>query len=400
MPFERLTKVLHSLGEGDLEIQKAYAIQLGCVAFSTDEPTEAEDYPVTARETRRSSTSARATARRLLDSYADIPTAIKAHPNVFAVTQIDKPARDVSMRPSPIGQLLLGPTFHVSLNLPAHQQYLYRPGSSKPIEKFEVVSTGSLFAAYAPVRDYDLSIRMGNEYREIARSQVEKETKLSCPVVGPSPIHPHFYLVLAKNFQGHRVHTLKRYTRTNDVLLIAESGQNDIKKEVDDILYDVQIELARFYSVMLSIRDVIEYHQEMSSHFSDLTESIDRLHSIPWWDVFGGAKIAGVGRSSLSLVHKHFVALEERVFLHGRQRSEVLAAIREHNTLSLMLDYFTDSTESLVHIQHSLPVALTHFGEELRIFVNIRWIVIASLVGLIGAIIGAIAGSILTVLFT
>ena len=59
---------------------------------------------------------------------------------------------------------------------------------------------------------------------------------------------------------------------------------------------------------------------------------------------------------------------EEKIFLHSRQRSEVLAGIKEHDTLSLMLDYFSESTESLVHIQHSLPVALTHFGEELRVF--------------------------------
>ena len=298
--------------------------------------------------------------------------------------------------PGNIGKIMLGPTFHVSLNLPAHQQYLYRPGSRKPIEKFDVVSTGSLFAAYTPVRDYDLSISVGNEYREIARSQVEKETNLRCPIVGPSPIHPYFYLVLSKNFEGQRTHIFKRYTRTNNVLLIAEGGQDDVRAAIDDILYNVQIELARFYSVMLSIRDVIEHHQEMSSHFSDLAEAIDQIHSTPWWNVFQGAKIAASGRSSLSLVHKHFVALEEKIFLHSRQRSEVLAGIKEHDTLSLMLDYFSESTESLVHIQHSLPVALTHFGEELRVFVNIRSVVIASLIGLIGAVVGA--G--LTVLFT
>ena len=241
---------------------------------------------------------------------------------------------------------------------------------------------------------------MGNEYREIARSQVEKETKLSCPGVGPSPIHPHFYLVLAKNFQGHRAHTLKRYARTNDVLLITESGQSDIRKAVEDILYDVQIELTRFYSVMLCIRDVIEYHQEMSSHFSDLTDAINRLHSTPWWNVFQGTRIATAGRTSLSLVHKYFVALEQRMFLHNRKRREALSLIREHDALSLVIDYFSESTESLVHIQQSLPVALTHFGEELRVFVSIRSVVIASFVGLIGAIIGAIAGSVLTVLFT
>ena len=97
MPFERLTKILHNLGEQDLEIQKAYAIQLGCIAFSTDQGTEVENYPVTARETRRNSLSDREISRTISESYADIPMAIKAHPNVFDVKTIKKPATGVGV---------------------------------------------------------------------------------------------------------------------------------------------------------------------------------------------------------------------------------------------------------------------------------------------------------------
>ena len=398
MPFERLTGILDDLDEEGLEVQSAYVIQIGCIAFSTQEEPKEGGYPVTAREALRDSAPYEETMRKLADSYPSIPKAIKAHPNVFALKTIEKSTKHVAAVSSNIGRLMTGPAFHARLNLPAHQQYLYHLGAGKPIEQFEVVSTGSLFAAYTSISEYGLSVRIGPEYRNIAQAQIEKQTILTCPAIGPSPIHPDFYLICANNIEGRRKYGVRKYPHTDNVLLIM-GDQKDVRSTVMNLLYDLQMGIIQFYSVKLSQLEVMEYQQEMFSHFSDLAQSIEKLHSISWWDVVRGTRIADIGRKSLSLVHKRFVSLETMVFLYSRQRSEMITTIKEHDTLSLILDYIADHTEPVVKIQHSLPAALTHFGEEIRMFGSIRSVVVASLVGLMGAIVGAIVGAGLIVLF-
>jgi len=208
--FSRLTEALIGLGEVSLEIDQIIIAKIGCVALFPTKQLESEsNFPITAQETAQRGQPSTATGSvfgpDLPNMHAAIIKALEKHPNVFDL-KVEHDELGMRIRPRMGGWLVSGDSFSLRVELPSRLQKLawYIEGRSNPIERFEVISDGSLFVAFASIEDYPIFTIIGQEYRELLQEQIEKETQFGWAVFGPVPVHPDFYLVVKKRQPGQR----------------------------------------------------------------------------------------------------------------------------------------------------------------------------------------------------
>lgn len=391
--YPHLTKVLTELGETDLQIHSVFLLHLGCVRLLTfEDPTLSSRFPVAELEKLLAS---EVQQDDLLPYFhTGIIKALKKHPNIFDITILGKePIGFVTHRRT--GILISGKIFSLRVNLPEPMQthdalYAF---DAKPIEQFEVISNGSLFAAFAAIQNYPVWTHIGHEYRDLLSAQIEKETSFKSPSFGPSPIHPQFYFVFRKKRNKTPPVGTKVYTLKNDIFLVFDNNSQTNRDMAMAFFKNIKSPLLKFYSLELIRMSLINYDIEISNHFSDLSTSTKKLFATPWWRIFKSRKFAHVGRTSLPDIHKRSVEFETEFFHFNKQRNQLLSQIKQDRILSNIHSYFCSITEPDIQIPQALPHALDHFGDELRTFGNIRSVIIASLFG-------AAIGAALTVLLT
>ncbi len=390
--YPHLTKVLTDFGETGLQVHSAFVLHLGCVCLLTfEKPSSSSRFPVTDLE--KLLPSEREQDGSPPDFHAAIIKALKKHPNIFDIVILGKESIGF-VKPLHTGTLITERSFSLRVELPERmQRYHAYTWREKTIEQFEVVSNGSLFAAFAPIQDYPVRTHIGHEYRELLSTQIEKETSLKSPPLGPSPIHPDFYLVLRKKRNETPPVGTKVYTLKNHVFLVSDNNSQTNRDMAMELFNDIHFALLEFYSLELIRNSLINYDIEIFNHFSDLSNSVKKLFAAPWWRIFKSAKFAHLGRISLSNIHKRCVEFETNLFGFNRQRNQLLNTIKQHRILSNIYSYFYTTTESDIQVPQVFFRALDHFEDALRTFGNIRSVVIASLVG-------AAVGAAITVLLT
>jgi hypothetical protein len=191
-----LTKVLSGLGETG-GVERAYIVKLGCVRLlEFDEPKHGR-FPLV----EFADLSAPSAARDVTgaDLHSEILKSLREHPNIFDITSITDKRDEITNR-SQMGRLVIGNVFSLKVRLPERLQKWRRHWAeeSTTAQEFHVISSGSLFAAFAEVEDYPARTNIGHEYRDLLQEQIRKASSLKCPNFGPSPIHPDFYIVLRK----------------------------------------------------------------------------------------------------------------------------------------------------------------------------------------------------------
>ncbi len=390
--YPHLTKVLTDLGETDLQVHTAFVLNLGCVCLHPFEhPILSSRFPVTDLE--KLLLSQREQNSSPLDLHAAIIKALEKHPNVFDIVILGKePFGFVTSHHA--GTFMTGRNFSLRVELPERmQKYRVLAWPEKPTEHFEVVSNGSLFATFAPIQDYPVWTHIGEEYRELLSTQIEKDTSVRSLSLGPSPIHPNFYFVLRKKRNqtlplGTGVYTLKE-----DVFLVFDNNSQTNRDMAMDFFNDSQSALLDFYSLELIRNSPIEYHIEIFNHFSDLSNYAKEILAVPWWHIFKLSKFAHLGRISLSNIHKRYLEFETELFDFNRQHNRLLNTIKQHRILSKVNSYFYRITEPDIEVPQAFSRTLDHFENELRTFGNIRSLVIVSLLG-------AAVGAAITVLLT
>ena len=392
--YPHLTKVLTDLGETDLQVHTAFVLHLGCVCLHPFEHPPLSRFPVTDLE--KLLPSQREQNSSSPDFHAAIIKALEKHPNVFDIAILGKkPFGFVESHHA--GTLITGKSFSLRVELPQRmQKYRAYAWHEKPTEHFEVVSNGSLFAAFAPIHDYPVWTHIGHEYRELLSTQIEKDTSLQSPSLGPSPIHPNFYFVLRKKRNQTPPLGTEVYTLKEDVFLVFDDNSQTNRDMAMDLFNDIQSALLHFYSLQLIRNFLIYYHTEIFNHFSDLSNSAKEIFAVPWWHIFKSSKFAHLGRISLSNIHKRYLEFETELFDFNRQRNRLLNIIKQHRILSNVYSYFYTITEPDIQVPQAFSRALDHFENELRTFGNIRSVVIASL---LGAAVGAAITALLTQVF-
>jgi hypothetical protein len=382
--YDNLQKVLAELGETDIEIDSVFIAKVGCICLpSTAEQTQSEINETPENDKKQST-----------DIYKQFIDALRKHPNVFDITMSNEGTQAILTMPVRRGSLFHGKTFFLSINLPARLQTYYNFfgfSTRTPIEQFEVISSGSLFAAFAPIADYPHSAGIGHEYRELANKQIKKEMRLKPKRFGPNPIHPDFYIAFVRASNRAILSGASIYGLKKNVLLVFDKAETEsIRNIMESLFRTIHFPMLRFYRLSLERTGLITSYENISNNFSALSDSTQKILATPWWRVLKSGRLAHSGRQHLTRLHRGIIDFDTKVFQYSNACVQLLTDIKENPVLSHLHSYFIDHTELGCEIPASLPSALSYHEEELEMFGNIRSLIIATLLGgAIGAVLTA-----------
>jgi len=361
--YEDLTEFLSGLGEKDLSIRRAVLVKFGTVLLAKPK-SDTFDPPSGVAPL--------------------IHNALKDHPNIFEPKQLLD--EDEGVSGTKFGFFVKGPYFHYRVHLPKAKQKYQDMDSA---EHFSVVSNGSMFAAYVDVQDIPIFSNIGHEFRELAKGQIEKETRLECRPIGPCPIHPDIVLVVRNQAEGDaETAPVKRYQKDDDILIVVTSNRPTVDL-VLDCFFDFGFSVERFYDLALSRSDLLDASEDVDGSFTEASEKIEELLNTPSWKPWKTHLVSRQARINVATVHQSLVTLESQLLEYERDRGSSLEALKKDRDAALLFEYFRDMTSPDVGVPSSLASALTFFEGELQLYGNIRSLLIASLLG-------AVVGSLLT----
>jgi hypothetical protein len=361
--YDDLTDLLSGLGETGLSIKGAVLVKFGTILL--------------AKPNAKSSEPPRGVS-------PVIHSALKSHPNIFEPKEILEQGEEETSG-TKYGFFVKGPFFHYRVHLPTAKQK-YRDMDSA--EHFSVVSNGSMFAAYVEVEDVTVWSNIGHEFRELATKQIEKETGLKCPAIGPCPIHPNIVVVFCDDAEKRAAPSVKKYRHDDDILVVT-SDNRPIAEIVLDLFFDYGLSLEQFYDLAVSRSDLLDASSEMESSFLTASASVDELLKTPSWRLWKTHVLSRQARVNVATVHQNLVALESGLLVYGSDRSRTLQSLRKDRDAALLLDYVRDITAPEIGVPSSLASALGFFEAELQLYGSVRSLLFAS-------VLGAIVGSLFT----
>ena len=373
---ERLQATLTELGEKDLSIKDVILIKFGSIMLAEVSIPENSQFPVSDK------IGAQKPTYKLPIGIVDqIHAALKDHPNIFEPELILK--REESFWGGQFGLFAKGDLYRYRVHLPkAKQKY----DDMNIAEHFSVLCGGSVFAAYMNVeREVPIWSNIGHEFRELARSQIEKETQFKAPALGPCPIHLDVVLVVRDSEQSRTTAT-RRYHHENDIFIVT-SDKVSIADLVVLSFLEFQGSIDDFYELQCDRKDLLESQEEVDNHFLAAINETRQLLETPSWKIWKTHAISRRARVSIASVHERLVELESGLMSHSRQQKHVLENIKKNPNTAAAHDYFKEMTDPEVNLPSSLAAALGYCEGELQLYGNIRSLLYASL---IGAIVGAL----------
>ncbi len=158
--IKRVEEILKEKGVDKPDIHRFYLLKLGGVLILTPDHKAS-----VLQDSHRD--SSKPSKEPPSDLHHQIMQVLKKHPNVFETTTLrTTPHGALLARPTPMGLLLHSDTVKLHINLPAAvQKYSAEPWGRQPIESFDVATTGSIFAAYAPIEDWPYPAYIAHEFQ-------------------------------------------------------------------------------------------------------------------------------------------------------------------------------------------------------------------------------------------
>lgn len=395
--YARLAEILEEMGEPRLAIQSVHILKAGCSHSYPIEDSQGGDSPnketggIVANQQKDSHAQP-------LKLYNELLDYLGKHRNVFNIEeQTDRPDPPFTYsNPDSEWFLLDGKGFHLEVNLPARlQKYSGKEifEQSRPLERFEVLSKGSLFVAFAPISDYPFFTYIGHEYREIVLSVLKKNSPDEFRTPGPTPIHPDFYLIQAETDDEGETSGVRVYSRDDNVFVVFPNHHLPPRDWIMAFFEYIHYPLLMFYSALLTREQVLNSYVEIFERFSVLSDSIKNLTNTRWWKFVECSGLVRKGKDNLSEVHLKTIEFETALFGLRLQRNKATEQIESHTILSEIPDYFKECMQPDALVPESFPNALVHFEGEIRAYKQIRSVVVASFLG-------AAIGAFLTVLLS
>lgn len=392
---EELKAILKTKLGYEPEIKRIVMCQIGGVRYATKEcgsPGNDQDQAVGSQSHLKQPQS-----ENLEDPSVrtNVLPALKKHPNVFEASLMLKEEElcHAYARVCDEALIISGPPFYCRIKMPKR---LHKYGSifpfESPVEEFEVISTGSVFYAFADIADYPVWAHFGHEFRVLLRQNIESETKFTCPEFGPSPIHPEVFIVFccrdaqeAENAQkGPRI-----LTHDKRVLLIIEDNEQDAKDAVFDLMIETESTMCEFYHGQNIRSSLIDKIMEIERSFSDLDQSTRKLANTAWYQFPSASRLTKQARQHLHEIAIARVSKDSTAAHLKTQREHLLQQIRMNPVLSGIESYFVDMTSNEFEPPDSLSEGANYLASELNAHTNKRLLVFAS-------VLGAIAGAVLT----
>jgi hypothetical protein len=376
--YPKLAEVLKDVGEADVKIQHASIVTFGCIRLlEFEDPGPSCRFPVSDYE--RLSAKVRRGEFETLKTHAEILRALKTHQNIFDIATV-KERHSELMNTSGMGLLVAGDLFSLKVRLPERMRKFRGVWAEEtvPGEEFEVFSTGSIFAATAPIRDYPTRTNIGHEYRELVREQIEKVTLFKSPPIGPSPIHPNFYVVACQNISRETSKGARTYVLQEDAFVVFDADALATRQIITNLFQKLEHHLFDFYQQQLSRHNLINLEVEIYNHFEDVASNVRQLSETGWWHLLKRGTYSAAARTSLSKIHTRLVEYGAASLYSYKSRDERLQRIKNDPLLGKIHQYFASMSEGEAGPAKALTPALDYFGKELQAFGSIRSVIIAS----------------------
>ncbi len=391
--YSEIEKELGRLLNRKIKVKNAYILQFGCTKITPFEEKEDDsDYTIAQLENNFETNNL---TEQTGECHKAIVDALKKHPNIHDIQTVRKRDSKISIH-GISGSLIAGDVFALEINLPErfHKFKEYR----QVIEQFKVISDGSLFAAFSEITDYPIFPHIGHEYREILKKQVDEQTDFFSPSFGPTPIHPDFYIIIEDSLgNGNKSKRPLHYVGDEDeVFIISTSARDEIVELVTFLFLDAEFELIVLYRTILMRNLCMRYVIEIHDEFEMVSSMLGEIHDKKWWQVIQLNKLTQNVKRKLIKIHTLLIAHDRQRHSLNRQRRWLSQCVEKHSMLSHIHSYCIEQTDPDVEVTSTLFPALQFSGEQLRALSNVRAVVIASLVGLLGAGLGALITALLT----
>lgn len=391
--FSNLRKYISECVKEDIEIDSVFVAQVGCIALEVTEE-------ISSRLLLNNSYSYQ-NSNCPPDLNIDIIKALKSHKNTFDVDFIkDVLLLPFSFRLSNSCILFEGKPYHLRVDIPSRfQKHILKIANleEKTVEKFDVISNGSMFIAYCKIDNYPFFPHFGNEYRDLLKTQINNETDFKYKDFGPTPMHVDIYFALAKTKDN--IINLKQdiYNIENNLVIVFYANHNLLTYRIYNFLSDITMNMNGFYKLMLQRSALFDCRIEMDKDFNVLSNSAQSLIETGWWRLIKSHYLVKNGKKRLANIHIQFSDLEMGILEYQMERDTYLKALRDDAILSKIYLYFEDQTNLDIQSPQSVFLSsLKYFQEELLTFSRIRTIIIASFGGaIIGAILYALFSGIL-----
>ena len=393
MSNNRFSRLVAAIPEKPLEIEALYVLKLGCIRF-TDRPIPSSKYPISesqASETDLDSNEKKETSIK----FETIVDALKNCKNIFDLNIPSPPTgrKNGYDFTDEFGTILASKRFTARIDLPRrlHKFAEEYDSPDQVIEQFNVISTGSLFAAYSQIDKYPVWPFFANEFRDIVRNEVESHTSIKAPLFGPSPIHPEIYVALRKSRKNTPKMPIAVYTINKSICLVVDRPRSSIPSLMEYIFDICLFPISRFYLLQIQRSRLLRYNTEIQSHFNDISSSIETIQSSRFWQLSSRNKASISAHVSLSKFHLRMVGHDSLSFSMEQDQSHLKELLKDNRFLSGISDYFDQ--ESDAPITSSMSQAISFYQSEIQSYANVQSVLASSFIG-------AIIGSLLTAFLT
>lgn len=382
MSHEGLSKLLSGIEGKQIEVIEAYVFKFGALLFVKEPPKKAtpnqpvvDDAPINAPDFSSG-------------DLATMKAALGKHPNVFHLKNLDDEEQP-EIYSSNKGMLINGSIFTMDINLPtARQKYQDMRGS----ENFKVIWNGSYFGAYATVQDTPVYTNIAHEFRELAREQIEKETKYKSPLFGPSPVWTD--IIVAQVETGSLSDPPRAYSLEyeDDLYLLIEKDA-DIDSFMQRLFYQSRRYWYGFYELMLTRSTLLDLDIELYNRFSEASGTVQAMALIQNWKIWATSKLATRAGVEIGKIHQLVVESDRACWDYDNQRREYLSITQHLPHFSKLRQSTARFVRRDVRPPRPIGSALEFLEKQIEVARNIRSLVLASL---LGAVTGALITGLLS----
>lgn len=383
MSYERLSELLSGLEGKPIKVVEAHIFKFGALLFVKEPGKKAEpNQPVVG------DSPADQPDLPSPGDLADIKAALGKHPNVFHLKNLDDEGGP-QIYSSDKGMLINGSTFTMDINQPrARQKYQDMQGS----ENFKVIRSGSYFAAYTTVQDTPVYTNVAHEFRELARVQIEKETKYKAPLFGPTPVWTDIIVAQVEAGSLSCPTDVRSHENRDDLYILIEKGV-DIDSFMQWLFYQAVIYWCGFYELMLQRSEMIDLDSELYDRFSEASGTVQAMTLIQNWKIWSTSKLATRAGVEIGKIHQLVVQCDRACWDYDNQRRDYLSTVQHLPHFSKLRQLTTRYVRRDVRPPRSISSALEFLEKQIEVARNIRSLVLASL---LGAVTGALVTGLLS----
>ncbi|WP_457618467.1 hypothetical protein [Lutibacter sp.] len=387
--YEKLSKYLEGFNYKSLDIDDVWILKFGSIRFKDSSKNYLEDSTI-------DFTNTEITYR--VDTHTELDDIIfnsfKENSNIFDLKYLDKDIHS-QFYDDEEGFITTGNLLSLKVHIPTRfsrydSNYF---GEIVPIEKFNVMVSGSLFAAYAKVSDYPIKTFIGHEFRELFKNIIETSSKFDVPLFGPSPIHPDIYIIKIKDNSDDTSSKINYKIDNNDLFILIYNFDQEIETIISYIFIDISSVLFNFYKAMLAFTSLVNYRLEIKDRLNELSIKYLDFINTKVYHFFKNSKRIKECNNDITRLRIMLLKYDLKKLGYSSIKQKFIEILSDNKFLGGFEDYFIGSIKEIDRFPDSFKYIIEHFENELRASVNTRIIVLAS-------ILGGIIGSALTVLLT